>query len=180
MIVSRGLIASSKTDDPIAPYQAVVGGKTLTVRVNDFPEDKFYTLLANGKDVKSFGDWPQSWARPSTATASTAAVVELSLDELVKAAVEGARRAPALEVDSLHRDAPTAALHGSRPLIRSAVEAHVRGYVDGFLERDYADGASPAHCLVVIVPRTGTKHASAYRAGRLAATKLAEPKPSTP
>jgi len=34
------------------------------VRLNDFPETELYALIADGEEITSFDDWPDSWNRP--------------------------------------------------------------------------------------------------------------------
>ena len=45
------------------PYQTVCDERRLTVRVNDFPEEHFYTLIVNDEEVNDFDDWPDNWIR---------------------------------------------------------------------------------------------------------------------
>ena len=49
--------------DPKYPYEAKMNGDKLVVRVNDFPDDKLYTLFVNDNEVASFDDWPKQWRR---------------------------------------------------------------------------------------------------------------------
>lgn len=46
------------------PYHAEVDGRTLTVRVNDFPAEQLYTLLVDGTELLDLDDWPTVWRRP--------------------------------------------------------------------------------------------------------------------
>ncbi len=46
-------------------YRARIEGTTLTIRVNDFPAEPLYTLLADGKVVEDLEDWPLTWVRPA-------------------------------------------------------------------------------------------------------------------
>ncbi|QSQ23304.1 hypothetical protein JY651_50940 [Pyxidicoccus parkwayensis] len=55
----------SKVSDPEHPFRAQVDGHTLTIRLNDFPEEPMYSLLIDGKDASDFDDWPKIWSRPS-------------------------------------------------------------------------------------------------------------------
>ncbi len=57
-------IAWTATEDLDVPWQAVLGGHTLTVRLNDFPDEALYSLLADGTVVAEFDDWPSAWTRP--------------------------------------------------------------------------------------------------------------------
>lgn len=45
------------------PYQTVCGESRLVIRVNDFPEEHFYTLIINDEEVTDFGDWPDICVR---------------------------------------------------------------------------------------------------------------------
>jgi len=45
------------------PYQTVCDESRLMVRVNDFPEEHFYTLIVNDEEVNDFDDWPDNWIR---------------------------------------------------------------------------------------------------------------------
>jgi len=46
------------------PYHAEIDGRTLTVRVNDFPAVPLYTLLVDGAELVDLDDWPTVWRRP--------------------------------------------------------------------------------------------------------------------
>ncbi len=46
------------------PYHAEVDGRTLTVRVNDFPAEPLYTLIVDGDELVDLDDWPTVWRRP--------------------------------------------------------------------------------------------------------------------
>ncbi|GAB3840120.1 hypothetical protein ACFPIJ_34105 [Dactylosporangium cerinum] len=46
------------------PYHAEVDGRTLTVRVNDFPAEPLYTLIVDGSELVDLDDWPTVWRRP--------------------------------------------------------------------------------------------------------------------
>ena len=63
------------TDRPIAwehsgdgefPYHAEVDGRTLTVRVNDFPAEPLYSLFVDDEHVIDLEDWPPGWVKPSS------------------------------------------------------------------------------------------------------------------
>ena len=66
--IADGLRASAivweSTGDGEVPYRARAGGRTLTVRVNDFPAEPLYTLLVDGQEVEDLEDWPAAWVRP--------------------------------------------------------------------------------------------------------------------
>ena len=53
----------SRTPDAEFPYEASDRGKALTIRVNDFPDDHFYSLLVDNEGVAEFDDWPVNWIR---------------------------------------------------------------------------------------------------------------------
>ncbi|GAA3452728.1 hypothetical protein [Dactylosporangium matsuzakiense] len=57
-------IAWEHSGDGEFPYHAEVDGRTLTVRVNDFPAEPLYTLMADGTELADLDDWPSSWRRP--------------------------------------------------------------------------------------------------------------------
>ncbi|HEY0937494.1 MAG TPA: hypothetical protein VGD91_27615, partial [Trebonia sp.] len=48
------------------PYRATAGGAELLVRVNDFPAQPLYSLLADGQLDQDLEDWPACWTRPGT------------------------------------------------------------------------------------------------------------------
>ena len=55
----------SRGRDPEYPYEAEHDGHKLLVRLNDFPEEELYALIADGEEITNFDDWPDSWTRPS-------------------------------------------------------------------------------------------------------------------
>ncbi|MBX0331588.1 hypothetical protein K2Z83_28455 [Oscillochloris sp. ZM17-4] len=59
-----------RTQDAEHPYRTTADGATLTVRVNDFPEEPtVYTLLVDKVAAVGFSDWPDAWTRPARKTA---------------------------------------------------------------------------------------------------------------
>ena len=38
-------------------------GRTLRVRVNDFPAEPLYTLLVDGVEIEDLEDWPSRWVK---------------------------------------------------------------------------------------------------------------------
>ena len=52
------------TGDGEFPYTAEYGGRTLVIRVNDFPDEPLYTLLIDGNEIEDLEDWPEAWVRP--------------------------------------------------------------------------------------------------------------------
>jgi hypothetical protein len=57
-----------KTNDPEYPYETREENQNLTIRLNDFPEQHLYTLLADAKPIISFDDWPDIWVREADDT----------------------------------------------------------------------------------------------------------------
>lgn len=51
-----------ETDDPEHPFEAVHKGEMLTLRLNDFPAEPLYTLLANGEEVTDVEDFSDNWS----------------------------------------------------------------------------------------------------------------------
>ena len=62
----------SQGADPEYPYEAEHEGHKLLVRLNDFPETELYALIADGEEITSFDDWPDSWTRPSVSAKNCA------------------------------------------------------------------------------------------------------------
>jgi hypothetical protein len=58
-------IAWEHTNDPGSPYQADLDGRSLVLRVNDFPAQPIYTLVVDGVDLVDLDDWPDAWRRPA-------------------------------------------------------------------------------------------------------------------
>ena len=54
----------SRGEDPEYPYEAEHKGHKLLVRLNDFPDEQLYALIADGEEITNFDDWPDSWTRP--------------------------------------------------------------------------------------------------------------------
>jgi DNA-directed RNA polymerase specialized sigma24 family protein len=69
-------ITWSRSNDAEYPYESVYDGRRLTLRVNDFPEEHFYTLLVDNNENTSFDDWPDTWVHPEDSSRS----VFISLD----------------------------------------------------------------------------------------------------
>ena len=53
-----------ETGDPLVPYSARSDGRTLELRLGDFPAEDLYTLLIDKVEVISFSSWPSGWVRP--------------------------------------------------------------------------------------------------------------------
>jgi len=54
------------TGDGEFPFRTHVGERVITIRVNDFPAEPFYTMSIDGEEVEDFDDWPDAWVKPST------------------------------------------------------------------------------------------------------------------
>ncbi|TBW41419.1 hypothetical protein EYW49_00270 [Siculibacillus lacustris] len=57
-------ISWEKTPSAEFPYEAEHEGKKLSIRINDFPEEPFYTLFVDLELAENFDDWPKNWKRP--------------------------------------------------------------------------------------------------------------------
>lgn len=57
-------IEFTATADGEHPYTAAADGVTLIIRVNDFPAEPLYTVLAGGRPLGDLEDWPARRARP--------------------------------------------------------------------------------------------------------------------
>ncbi len=44
-------------------YTAGKGDLCLKIRLNDFPVEPLYSLIANGEVVMHFDDWPEFWGQ---------------------------------------------------------------------------------------------------------------------
>ncbi len=53
----------SATGDGEVPYVTEHEGRTLRVRVNDFPAEPLYTLLVDGIEIEDLEDWPGRWVK---------------------------------------------------------------------------------------------------------------------
>lgn len=54
----------SHTGDAFVQFTATAGDRTLTVRVNDFPDEPLYTLLSDGRKLVDLEEWPALWVAP--------------------------------------------------------------------------------------------------------------------
>ncbi|MGH9803027.1 MAG: hypothetical protein ACRD82_21895 [Blastocatellia bacterium] len=62
-----------KSADPEYPYSAMIEGEKCLIRLNDFPDEHLYTLLANGIAVADFDDWPAAWLKVEAKVLATSA-----------------------------------------------------------------------------------------------------------
>lgn len=44
-------------------YESTIGARKMAIRMNDFPDEPLYTLIANGVEIIHFNDWPDKWIR---------------------------------------------------------------------------------------------------------------------
>lgn len=58
-------IVWTHTGDAELPFAAEVDGRRLIVRINDFPAEPLYTLMADDEELMHLEDWPKSWVMPS-------------------------------------------------------------------------------------------------------------------
>ena len=52
------------TGDAEFPYTTDVRARRFTIRINDFPAEPMYTIMAEGKDLEDLDDWPAAWVMP--------------------------------------------------------------------------------------------------------------------
>jgi len=52
------------TGDAEFAYQALVEGRTFTIRINDFPDEPLYSLLVEDQELEDLEDWPPAWVEP--------------------------------------------------------------------------------------------------------------------
>ncbi|WP_156751607.1 hypothetical protein [Mycobacterium sp. 1245111.1] len=53
------------TGDGEFPYRCDVAGVRYSLRVNDFPAEPLYSLMADGVVLADLDDWPSAWLRPA-------------------------------------------------------------------------------------------------------------------
>jgi len=51
----------TKLKDRDYPYQTVYNETIYTIRLNDFPSDTLYSLLAHNRVIADFNDFPNNW-----------------------------------------------------------------------------------------------------------------------
>jgi hypothetical protein len=52
------------TGDAEHPYRCDIDGAHYVVRVNDFPAEPLYSIVADGVTLGDIDDWPLTWRRP--------------------------------------------------------------------------------------------------------------------
>ncbi|MGI8787454.1 MAG: hypothetical protein ACR2HG_06825 [Pyrinomonadaceae bacterium] len=56
-------IAWKATNNPEYPYRAFHEGVRLLIRLNEFPAEHLYTLIADDEETVNFDDWASTWIR---------------------------------------------------------------------------------------------------------------------
>ena len=56
-------LAWQRSGDLERPWRTEVDGASWEVRLNDFPDERMYTLLVDDVEVATFDDWPHAWDR---------------------------------------------------------------------------------------------------------------------
>lgn len=59
-------ITWNRVNEPTFPFTASYDGRTIFIRLNDFPSEHLYTLIVDGSEI-SFDDWPKSWKQKTGA-----------------------------------------------------------------------------------------------------------------
>jgi len=57
------VLAWERTGNPEYPYQTVFQGTNCFIRINDFPQESLYSLIAGDQEF-NFDEWPSHWERP--------------------------------------------------------------------------------------------------------------------
>ena len=60
------------------PYAANYKGENLTIRVNNFPDEALYTLIAGDGRELDFEDWSAHWKRPASTSQPALRTAEFS------------------------------------------------------------------------------------------------------
>ena len=60
-----------QTSDFDSFYKTKAGGAgrrrvNLSVRINDFPDERMFSLFQDGIPIGDFNDWPRNWEGPKT------------------------------------------------------------------------------------------------------------------
>lgn len=53
----------SETGDVDFPYRTQIMNVVLQIRLNDFPDERLFSLIQDGEHVIDFDDWPPEWKR---------------------------------------------------------------------------------------------------------------------
>jgi len=57
------VLAWERSGNPEYPYQTIFQGTICSIRVNDFPRESLYSLIADDQEF-DFDEWPPHWERP--------------------------------------------------------------------------------------------------------------------
>jgi len=129
-------------EDPEYPYEAKYEGHKLLVRLNDFPEEELYALIADGEEITNFDDWPDSWIRTSVSEKN-------DQDRLVASeSTDGTRKLT--EGFSISLQAPDANLPGETLFEKEDAALREKVRADVYLEvKRELDNSSPTDIRVV-------------------------------
>ncbi len=64
LAIENSLFVQRFPSDPDFQYIAKMNGVTMKIRINDFPAEALYTLIAAEVAQESLDDWPSNWVRP--------------------------------------------------------------------------------------------------------------------
>ena len=79
----KEVIIWSASGDPEVPFKTNHNGVALNVRVNNFPAEHLYTLIAGNATI-DFDDWPKSWTRPRSRRPARKATVNANTSRFTK------------------------------------------------------------------------------------------------
>lgn len=51
----------SKTADAELPYEAKLGGRSFRLRINDFPEEPYFTVMEGERELLDIAGWSEGW-----------------------------------------------------------------------------------------------------------------------
>ncbi len=75
------------TNNPEYPYRAFHEGKQLLIRLNDFPAEHLYTLIADDEETVNFDDWASAWSRELKTSKANSAAKRAGLRTVGKAKI---------------------------------------------------------------------------------------------
>jgi hypothetical protein len=84
-------ITWKRVEDAKFPFKAVFHGEAIFVRLNDFPAEHLYTLIANGAEV-NFDDWPRKWKHKADSTKKSVGKLNAALTDLGVQSVKAMKR----------------------------------------------------------------------------------------
>ena len=56
----------SKTTDAEFSYAATIDGRSLRLRINDFPEEPYFTVMEGDRELFDIEGWTEGWPSPWT------------------------------------------------------------------------------------------------------------------